>query len=334
MAAKRHKIKKYVAATLAIFAGFVYLHNTSLLADPIGSQPVLLAHRGLAQGYSKEGLNNETCTAAQMIRSDHDYLENTIASMEAAFAQGANIVEFDVHQTTDNKFAVFHDWTVDCRTEGKGVTREQSLEELQALDIGYGYTDDGGKTWPFRGKGVGLMPSMAEVLTKFPDQNFLIDVKSNEPEEGKLLAERLAALPPERAGKIMVYGGPEPINKIRERLPNMQTISRPRLKKCLTRYLALGWSGYVHPACKTSVLMVPVNYAPWMWGWPNRFLQRMDAVGTKVFLVGEYKGEGFSQGVDDVESLQKLPQDYSGGIWTDKIDVIGPEVEEGEHFRN
>ena len=93
MAAKRHKIKKYVAATLAIFAGFVYLHNTSLLADPIGSQPVLLAHRGLAQGYSKEGLNNETCTAAQMIRSDHDYLENTIASMEAALTQQYSLPE-------------------------------------------------------------------------------------------------------------------------------------------------------------------------------------------------------------------------------------------------
>jgi len=28
------------------------------------------------------------------------------------------------------------------------------------LDIGYGDTADGGKSWPFRGKGVGMMPSL------------------------------------------------------------------------------------------------------------------------------------------------------------------------------
>jgi hypothetical protein len=33
-------------------------------------------------------------------------------------------------------------------------------------------------TDPFRGKGVGLMPSLDEVLTRFPDREFLIDIKS------------------------------------------------------------------------------------------------------------------------------------------------------------
>ena len=36
--------------------------------------------------------------------------------MRAAFAAGADIVEFDVHPTSDGQFAVFHDWTLDCRT--------------------------------------------------------------------------------------------------------------------------------------------------------------------------------------------------------------------------
>ena len=37
--------------------------------------------------------------------------------MRAAFAAGADIVELDIHPTTDGQFAVFHDWTLDCRTE-------------------------------------------------------------------------------------------------------------------------------------------------------------------------------------------------------------------------
>jgi len=54
--------------------------------------------------------------------------------MQAAFAAGADIVEFDIHPTTDGHFAVFHDWTLDWRTDGRGVTRERTLAELKALD--------------------------------------------------------------------------------------------------------------------------------------------------------------------------------------------------------
>jgi glycerophosphoryl diester phosphodiesterase len=48
-----------------------------------------------------------------------DHLENTIASVRAGFELGADVVEFDVHPTTDGTFAVFHDWTLDCRTDGR-----------------------------------------------------------------------------------------------------------------------------------------------------------------------------------------------------------------------
>ena len=115
--------------------------------------------------------------------AEHRFLENTLAAFSAAFAAGADIVEFDVHPTTDGAFVVFHDWTLDCRTDGHGGTREHSLAELKALDVGYGYTADGGKTFPFRGAGVGLMPTLDEVLAAFPGRRFLINVKSDDPSE-------------------------------------------------------------------------------------------------------------------------------------------------------
>ena len=214
----------------AVFA--LYLGNASFLAHPIGSQPVLVAHRGLAQDFDRTGLTNETCTAAHMLPTPHEYLENTITSMQSAFAYGADFVEFDIHPTTDGHFAVFHDWTVDCRTNGTGVTREHTLASLQSLDIGYGYTSDGGKTYPFRGKGIGLMPSLDEVLTAFPNHNLIINIKSNDLHEGELLAERLAQLSPDRQKQIMVYGGEHPISIIRERFPLIQTLWIRRLKKC------------------------------------------------------------------------------------------------------
>jgi len=60
--------------------------------------------------------------------SGHAFQENTLASIEAAFALGAAVVEVDIQQTTDGRFAVFHDRTIDCRTEGSGeVTDHDSL---------------------------------------------------------------------------------------------------------------------------------------------------------------------------------------------------------------
>ncbi|MCP4657514.1 MAG: glycerophosphodiester phosphodiesterase, partial [bacterium] len=261
-----------------------------------------------------------------MLPPEHAFLENTIPAMEAAFDYGADIVELDVHRTVDERFAVFHDWTVECRTEGRGVTREHTLEDLQKLDIGYGYTADGGKTWPFRGQGVGMMPSLEQVLATFPDRGFLIDVKSNDADEGRLLAERLEELTPGREGEIAVTGGSRPVGVIRERLPHIRTITRPQLKRCVLRYLAVGWTGHVPAACRRSILLVPANVAPWLWGWPDRLLERMDRVGTRVVLIGDYGGERFATGFDDPDRLDELPADYSGGIRTDRIDLIGPAV--------
>ena len=312
-----------IAAILAL-ASFIYVNNTSLLAERRPGKPILLAHRGLHQTFHTENLRGDTCTATRIDPPEHGYLENTIASMQAAFDAGADIVEFDIHPTTDGQFAVFHDWTLDCRTDGKGVTREHTLAELKALDIGYGYTADGGKTFPFRGKGVGLMPSLDEVLAAFPGKGLLINVKSNDPAEGEMLASRLLRLPPGRLAKIMVYGGDRPIQILRARVPHLVTMSRESLRTCGLGYIALGWTGYVPAACRDSLFLVPINAAPWLWGWPDRFITRMAKVGTHVFAAGAWEGGDFSRGIDDAATFRRLPSGYAGGVWTNRIDRIAP----------
>ena len=322
------KRTRRVLGGLAAVGLLLYLVNTSHLASPLENEMVLLAHRGLAQDYDREGLTGTTCTAERLILTGHTSLENTLPSMQAAFDLGADVVEFDVHRTADDSFAVFHDWTVDCRTDGSGVTHELTLDSLQSLDIGYGYTADGGQTYPFRGEGIGLMPSLDEVLNTFPDRHFLIDLKSNEPSDGALLADRLEALSPDQQARLMVYGGGQAVQRVRERLPHIQTIWPHRLKQCLARYLGLGWTSHVPAACKGSVVMVPANVAPWLWGWPNRFLQRMDAVGTSVFVIGDYNGESHSTPFDDPNRLDMFADDFGGGVWTDRIDLLAPAVAE------
>lgn len=315
--------KNKIVIFLVVLIVFIYLNNSSLLTKQDSGDPLLLAHRGLAQTFPMEDITNDTCTAERIHEPEHPFLENTLSSMEAAFHAGADIVEFDVHITKDGQFAVFHDWKLDCRTNEEGVTRDYTMAELKNLDIGYGYTADGGKTYPFRGKGIGMMPSLTEVLIQFPENSLLIHIKSNDPKEGELLAEYLSKLPEKRRSQLTVYGGDEPVTALKGKLPDMRVMSKATMKSCLLPYLAAGSTGYVPAACEHTQLHIPEKIAPWLWGWPNKFLNRMDQVDTRVIVVGG-NGSEFSSGLDTPEDIERLPSNYSGGIWTNRIDKIGP----------
>jgi glycerophosphoryl diester phosphodiesterase len=315
-----------VILVLVLLSSFVYFNNTDRFVAPGSRGPTLLAHRGIAPRYEVAGVDNDTCTATRIAPPTTTYLENTIPSIGASFAAGADVVEFDVHPTTDGAFAVFHDWTLDCRTDGHGVTREHSMDELRRLDAGFGYTADHGRTFPFRGKGVGLIPSLADVLGAFPHRRFLINVKSNDPSEGIRLAAALGRLSPERRDELMVYGGDRPIGELRRALPGMKLMSRQSLTACLGRYVAWGWTGGAPARCHDMVVLVPSNIAPWLWGWPGKFLARMRAARSETFVLGPYHRGQFSTGIDTADALRRLPAGYAGGIWTDEIEAIGRAV--------
>ncbi|RCX23873.1 glycerophosphoryl diester phosphodiesterase [Fontibacillus phaseoli] len=300
---------------------FIYLNNSSLFVGERDGGPKLLAHRGLAQTFSMEGIENDTCTAERIYEPEHPYLENSIASMEAAFKAGADMVELDVKPTKDGQFAVFHDWTLECRTEAQGTTKDFTMAELKLLDIGYGYTADGGKTYPFRGKGINLMPSLPEVLKHFPDRSFLVHIKSNDAEEGVQLAQYFADLSPEKLEQYTVYGGDEPVAALKEALPDLRVMSKATLKKCLVSYEASGWTGYIPAACRNTELHIPEKIAPWIWGWPDKFLSRMDRANTRVIVVGG-DGSDFSSGFDSLEDVKRLPSGYNGWIWSNRVDRI------------
>lgn len=305
-----------------LLVGFVYLNNTSLLVRPRDGKPWLLAHRGLGQTFSMEGITGETNTARRIYEPEHPYLENTIPSMAAAFQAGADMVELDIHLTKDRQFAVFHDWILDYRTNGSGTTRDYTMAELKKLDVGYGYTADQGQTFPFRGKGIGLMPSLDEVLEAFPDRALLIHIKSDDPGEGELLAEYLQRLSADRLARLAVYGGDRPIAALKQKLPTLRVMSKATVKQAFIAYLAVGWTGYTPAAMKNAFFYLPLKYARFLWGWPHRFIQRINDVDSYFAMV---LGEGeWSEGFDTKETLHQIPPDYQGGIWTNRIDRIGP----------
>ncbi len=315
---------RWAALVFLALAVLVFLNNTSLLGPAPSGHLTILAHRGIAQRFAETGLTANTCTATRMLPPRNGFLENTLPSMRAAFAAGADIVEFDIHPTTDGQFAVFHDWTLDCRTNGHGVTRSHAMADLRRLDIGYGYTADHGRTFPFRGKGIGLMPSLDDVLSAFPGKSFLINVKSNDPNEGRLLSAWLLKRSAAERGRLMVYGGDKSIAVIAATVPGVRSATRASLQACGTRYIAYGWTGAVPAACANKMLLLPINIAPWMWGWPNRLQARMESVNARIFVVGPYHGGGFTTGIDTQGDLARLPAGYRGGVLTNEIETVSP----------
>ena len=309
----------------ALLALFIYLNNTSIFtpARPPGS-PIVLAHRGVRQRYEIP-IESRGCIAVRMRRPEHGYLENTIPSMQAAFDRGADVVEFDIHPTTDGQFAVFHDRSLECKTNGSGLTRAHTMAELKALDVGYGYTFDGGHTYPFRGKALGLMPSMDEVFQTFPERSFLIDVKDNEPGDVRLLSAHLSRLQPTQISKLMIFAPDGTAVILREKFPNMKMFSAGSVASCLLRYIAYGWTGVIPARCNNSAVFVPVNVAPWLWGWPGTFINRMDSSGSFTIVMGPFPSGEISPGMDTPDLLDRLPANYDRGIWTNEVDLAaGP----------
>ena len=107
--------------------------------------------------------------------------ENTMAAFHLAVDRfKTDMLEIDVHTTSDGELVVLHDDELDRTTDMKGLVTEHTWSEVSTADAGYHFTGDGGKTYPFRGKGVRI-PRLQEVLEAFPHQLFNVEVKDELP---------------------------------------------------------------------------------------------------------------------------------------------------------
>jgi glycerophosphoryl diester phosphodiesterase len=67
-----------------------------------------------------------------------EHPENTLASYRSAIELGCDMVECDVHLTTDGELAVIHDHQLERTTNGSGLVGAQTLAALRELDAGGG----------------------------------------------------------------------------------------------------------------------------------------------------------------------------------------------------
>lgn len=185
----------------------------------IRSLPIALALAAVLALPASAGDSNPWLTQRTFINMAHqggedEFPSNTMYAFREALATGADTLELDVNRTKDNKFVVVHDWKVDRTTDGTGYTTDLTTAQIQKLDAAYNFIpgrnavpDQPASEYPFRGVRTGdkpaptgygpedfRVPTLDEVLEKFPTVPINIEIKGQEDEESEFLknAELLA----------------------------------------------------------------------------------------------------------------------------------------------
>lgn len=166
------------------------------------------------------------------------------------------------------------------------------------------------------------MSSIDEVLNRFPEQGFLINIKNNNTMEAVRLAHLLDARGPIDVSRLLIFGGPDAVKAIKEIIPSIRAMSKETAKACIRDYFFVGWTGYVPDTCRNTVTGMYANYAWLLWGWPHRFVDRMQEVNTVVILTHPHQTDS----VHDVRETQAyaelIPRKYGGAVETNRIDKM------------
>lgn len=203
------KIVALPALVIAAFAAWLYFtarpaaRKQFFAAAPAAaarpSSPLVIAHQGGA------GL----------------WPGNTMHAFRGAAELGVDVIEMDLQSTADAQLVLMHDRTVDRTTDGSGAVGALTLDELRKLDAGYDWTPDGGRTFPFRGRGL-RVPTLGEVLDAFPDRRLNIEIKGVEPPLVKTFCDELRARRVTDNALVASFGGTA-IAEFRAHCPEVAT---------------------------------------------------------------------------------------------------------------
>jgi glycerophosphoryl diester phosphodiesterase len=216
---KQFRKANWVILVAVVLCLSLYLLNASWLANATSGRATLIVQRGLHQQYSGEGVDDRTCTAQHILPPTHFMIDNTLPAIASAFELGADVVELDVRRTKDEQFALFHDYALDCRTNGAGPVANHTLQELKEIDVGYGYTADAGRTFPLRGKGIGMMPTLEDALYAHPNAHFLIQIKDAESKTGDRMVAYLESRKLAQWDRLAFFGSSRPLARLKSLRP-------------------------------------------------------------------------------------------------------------------
>ncbi|MEQ1573805.1 MAG: glycerophosphodiester phosphodiesterase family protein [Vicinamibacterales bacterium] len=114
--------------------------------------------------------------------------ENTLVAFGRGITAGADGIELDVHLSADGVPVVHHDTTLDRTTNATGPIAARPAAELALVDAAYRFGEAEG--FPLRGQGVGI-PTLREVLRRYPAARTIIEMKVDAPALGRAVANEV-----------------------------------------------------------------------------------------------------------------------------------------------
>ena len=176
--------------------------------------------------------------------------ENTCEAFDRGLAAGADGLEFDVRLSADGVLMVIHDETLERTTDGVGTVASFTASELSTVDAGYRFGVEG--QYPFRGTGVRI-PTLQQVLRRYPRTPMIIEMKGDSPELGEALADEVRAA--NAAPFVCAAGyGLRSLTAARAKLPEMASSAcRPEVQLSLWRSIVrypvrnVAYGGYQVP---------------------------------------------------------------------------------------
>jgi glycerophosphoryl diester phosphodiesterase len=283
-------------------------HKIALIFLAVAIALRILAKSAPDHPYYSDGLKYPLVIAHQ--GGDGVWPGDTLYAFEKAVEIGADVLEMDAHITKDNQIVLMHDEKVNRTTDGVGLIEDMTLAELQKLDAAYLWSNDDGKTFPYRGQGI-RVPTLKELFAKFPEKRYLIEIKLTENPINKPLCNLIHDN--KMQDKVIVASfHNDAMALFRETCPDIATSAA---KSEVTSFILLGkifLSGFISP--KYQSLQVPYETSE-SYGIPvmtERFIREAHAKNIRV--------EPWT--VDDPALIEQYIAWGVDGIITDRPDIM------------
>ncbi len=243
---------------------------------------------------------------------------NTMFAFRNAVNLGVDVLEMDVHSTSDGVIVVIHDATVDRTTNGSGRVQEFTFAELQTLDAGYRWptlAEESHRTdRPFRGRGI-TIPALEEVLQSFPEMRFNIEIKQQEPSIARPLCQMLREYNLTEQALIASFH-PQSIAEFRAACPEIPTAAvEPEIRTFFV--LNSLYIGHVYPS--TAFAFQVPEYSGGQLVLSDRFVRSAQRLNLDVH----------PWTINDPQQMARLLDLGVNGIITDYPDRMLALLEEG-----
>ena len=134
----------------------------------------------------------------------------------------------------------------------------------------------------------------------------------------------LAQLPQSALKRSVILGDDAAVAAVKQVKPVAWAFSISGSRLCAADYRLSGTWGSVPASCQNGTILLTLDDLGYtLWGWPNRFLDRMRNANVRV-IIAEDVVDGRIKGLTDVNQYGDIAESFHGHIWVENIQDLGP----------